>query len=89
MIPKLSMEALLDALKNHSIANTKYMALKVTIPGAPKCEVLINPIDNFEAKKEYVEKTYTEELHHKHAPLHVVDYYFGNSYNDIESHLAD
>lgn len=85
----LTIEALLEAIKSHTIANTKYMALKVTIPGAPKCEVLINPLDNFEAKKEYVEKTYTKELHHKHAPLRVVNYYFGNSYNDIEYHLAD
>lgn len=89
MIPKLSMEALLDAIKAHTIANTKYMAIKVTIPGADKCEVLINPMDNFKAKAEFFEKQYDEQLHHKHAPLKMVDYYFGNSYNDIEYHLAD
>lgn len=89
MIPKLSMEALVDAIKAHTIANTKYMAIKVTIPGADKCEVLINPLDNFETKKAFFEGAYTEDLKHKHAPLKMVDYYFGNSYNDIEYHLAD
>lgn len=60
MSPKTEM---LDAMRNSDVP----FVILVTVPGAPKPEVIVNPVDNLLAKIEYYEGAYNADLTHRFA----------------------
>lgn len=49
----------------------------IQMPGAPALETIWNPEANFKYKKDYYDKTYDEDLNHKHVPkLHITHWEF-------------
>lgn len=45
-----------------------YVGMLVKMEGFPKEEIIINPVENADAKIEYYKKTYDEDLQHKFSP---------------------
>lgn len=87
MIP-LTMEYLENCFKRAKELNQKYVAIQVYMNGFPRCEIIVNQVENVDTKLEYYKKTYDEELNHKFAEgIKIVGFSFGNSFTDIEEDL--
>lgn len=70
-------------------ANAKYVGIKVLLPDSKEPEIIINPFNNFDSKLEYYEKTYTDDLRHKHdLQVEIIGFTYGNSFADIEKDLV-
>jgi len=67
-----------------------FIAVKIRMDGFPEDEVIINGHANIETKLDYYKKTYDENLKHRFAPgISIVDYTYGDSYDDIQDDLID
>ena len=65
-----------------------FVGIRVRIGDLPLDEIIINPIENVDAKLKYYQETYDENLFHKHASgIRVVDFCYGQSYQDIQDEL--
>ncbi|MCR1822412.1 hypothetical protein [Terrisporobacter muris] len=85
----LRIENLKVCFKNAKINNFKYIGIKVWMADFEKCEVIINPIENFDKKLEYYQVAYNDDLTLKSAQdkVKIVGFTYGNSYQDIEDDL--
>ena len=82
---EISMSALELGVDLAQALGYKYFAIKVKMNDFPDDEVIINPIINMVDKLEYWKKTYNHDLTHKFSDgIKIVDYMFGNTYEDIE-----
>lgn len=60
-----------------SIETNRPLGIFIEMPGFPKPELIINPVENLKKKLEYWIKTYDENLMHKHAKgIRIVGYTF-------------
>lgn len=66
-----------------------YVAIVVEMDGFPRNEVIINHVDNVEAKIKYYKDTYNDDLTHKHAPIRIVDCAIGDSFRQIQNVLNE
>ena len=57
----------LRAIVKRAIDSQKPLGLLIKMPGFPEPELITNPTINLKKKLEYWEKTYDENLEHKHA----------------------
>lgn len=72
------------AYKDAVEKNLEYMAIMVTIPGAPDPELIINSEVNFESKMNYYNITYDELLFHRKAEgVRIVGFAFADDYPDL------
>lgn len=70
------------------VSNAKYVGIIVAMAGFAAHEVIINSVENFDAKLKYYQNTYDENLKHKYAPgISIVGFSYGDSFKDIESDL--
>jgi hypothetical protein len=68
--------------------DAKYIAILVTGVGEEP-EVIINPAANFDAKQEYWNATYTNELVHKHSPaIRIIGFSQADSYDEVQALLG-
>lgn len=82
----LTMESLLASFKSDWAKESKFVGLLIDIDGAR--EVIINSKDNYDKKAEYYEKTYDENLYHRHAKeIRIVGYTFGYNFAEIQEDL--
>ncbi len=44
-----------------------YIVMRIDMDGFPSPEIIINPINNFKDKMEYIKKTYNDDLTHKYS----------------------
>lgn len=66
----------------------KFVAVRIEMEGFPRSEIIVNPIDNAEAKLEYYQKAYDEFLFHKFAKgVSITGFSFGNDMNEIQEDL--
>lgn len=66
-----------------------FMAVSVQIGDAKNTEVIINFKENFDAKKEYYENAYDEDLKLKANPsIQIVDWAFGKDFEEIQDELG-
>jgi hypothetical protein len=66
-----------------------FVAIRIRIGDLPLDEILINPIENVDAKLKYYQETYDENLFHKNAThIKIVDFCTGNSYQEIEARIG-
>lgn len=64
---KPNMQSLIDMFEAAKEVGAKYFGIVVEIEGAPRCEMIINSIENIDAKLDYYKKAYDENLQLKHA----------------------
>jgi predicted adenine nucleotide alpha hydrolase (AANH) superfamily ATPase len=85
----LTMESLENCFKQAAEHGFKYIGVAVRLPNTKEKEVIINPAQNFEAKLEYYQKNYDENLSHKAVgdSLRIVGFTFGNSFGEIKNDL--
>lgn len=63
----------------------RYYCMAIKAPGATKRELIINPIENIEAKLKYVEGAYNDDLQLKaNKEIQITDYMSSNSIAFIE-----
>lgn len=68
----------------------KFVGVLVQMDGFSKPEVIINPIENADAKLEYYKKTYDDDLNHKFASgIKIVGFSYGLDFLDIEIELIE
>jgi len=68
----------------------KYVGVKIQMEGFPKPEIIINPIDNFDAKLEYYKKAYNDDLTLKtFNGIKIVGFTFEDKFNYIQVLLVD
>jgi len=66
----------------------KFIAIRMNIGDLPLDEMIINPIENVDAKLNYYQKTFDENLYHKNVEgIRIAGFTYGNSYKDIEEIL--
>ena len=83
----MTLEGLRRAFGSIWAKESKYVGILVDIVGVK--EVIINSNENFDAKLEYYEKAYNEDLTHKHAVgIKIVGYTFGDSFAEIQNELG-
>ncbi len=58
----LTLKDLEFCFKEAKERNYNYIAVKVTVPGCDKEEIIVNPLSNFDCKLEYYKKAYNEDL---------------------------
>jgi len=64
--------------------NDKFVAVSIVIPNCEKCEEIINPRENFEAKLEYYKKSYNEDLTLKSFnQIKIKGFMSGNNYEAL------
>lgn len=73
----------LDYCIEHDI---KFFIIAVSGVGT-KEEMIINPRENFEEKREYYDKTYDENMVHKHNPNIKITYAAGSEGFTVEERL--
>ena len=66
----------------------KYVGVKIQMQGFLKPEIIINENENFDSKFAYYKKAYNEELTLKtFNGIKIVDFTYGNSFEEIEKDL--
>lgn len=71
-------------LDEHEVG-TKYYCMAIKTPGTTKRELIINPIENIEAKLKYVEDAYNDELKLKaNNEIQITGFMADNSISLIE-----
>ena len=72
-------------------SNYNYVAVKICMEGFEIDEIIVNPIENAEAKLKYYKDTYKDDLTHKYAgdKIRIVGCTFGDSLADIEEDFYD
>ena len=67
----------------------KWVGVRIRIGDQPLDEVIINPIENVDAKLKYYQETYDENLFHKNAGgIKIVDFCYGLTYEEIEIEIG-
>lgn len=67
----------LEKVVNKAIELNEPLGLFIEMPGFPKPELIINPVENLEKKLEYYRNTYDINLEHKHAKgIKIIGYTF-------------
>ncbi|MGL4801950.1 MAG: hypothetical protein ACRC18_06765 [Cetobacterium sp.] len=75
---------------NGAIENgAKFIGVKVWMFGFEECEVIINPVKNFEKKLEYYQSAYNEDLTLKNAPskIKIIGFTYGGTFDAVEKDL--
>lgn len=67
MKKKKLMELFDEAHKDNSMSHGTLIELLVMLPEAPSLEKIIVPAPNLSYKKDYIDKTYGDNLEHRHA----------------------
>lgn len=63
----------------------KYIVMRIDMVGFPSPEIIINPIDNFKDKIEYIKKTYNDDLTHKFSSgISISDFDLSCDKNDLD-----
>lgn len=84
----LTMENLEKCFELAKARKMPFIGVKVQMPGFEKPEVIINPIENFDAKLAYYQKAYNDDLTLKtFSGIKIVGLGYGDSYSDIEYEL--
>lgn len=86
---KLDMKFLEKVFNSAKDSGERYVAIVVKMDEFSDVEVIINPIENADAKLKYCQKTYDENLSHKHSEgISIIGITYGNSYEEIERNLS-
>ena len=81
-------EALKDFFKNAKEDGAKLFAIEVQMEGFKFNEVIINHIGNLDDKMAYWDKTYGDDLVHKHSPgIKIVDYTHAHTFEEVYGDL--
>jgi hypothetical protein len=84
----LTMPELVDCFGKATVEEANYVGVLIKMPGFEKDEIIINSKENFAGKMAYYNKTYDENLEHKHAPgIAIVGFGYGNSPDEIVSNF--
>ena len=84
----MSKRLLLKTLLKAKDKGVSYFSVAIQVKDNPKPEVIIFGNENFENKLEYYDKTYDENLEHKHAEnIKIVGYSTSNDFETIEKKL--
>ncbi|MGL6202071.1 MAG: hypothetical protein ACRC3H_24395 [Lachnospiraceae bacterium] len=68
----------------------KFLGVKIETKGHPGAEIIINPLANYDVKKDYYDKAYDDNLVLKTFDgIRIVDAMTGNSFENIEYWLTD
>ncbi|WP_242951361.1 hypothetical protein [Clostridium kluyveri] len=68
--------------------DAKYVGVKIKMQGFPKPEIIINENANFDSKFAYYKGAYNEDLTLKSFNgIEIIDFAYGNSFNDIQKAL--
>ena len=66
-----------------------FVGVRIRIGDLPLDEVIINPIENVDAKLKYYQETYDEFLFHiKAGGIKIVDFCYGKTYEEIEEKIG-
>lgn len=85
---EMTIEALERLMNSYHGQHSNWMALEVTLPDAPGTEYIIDPRENFKPKLDYIKKTYTNELVHKHVPaIKIVRFGFAPTFAELQDEL--
>lgn len=68
--------------------NFEYVGVKIQMEGFKEPEVIINPIENFDAKLEYYKQAYNDDLTLKSFNgIKIIGFTYGDDLFDIEEDL--
>jgi len=58
---------LIEMFKKTEKSEAQFIVLEVTMPGFEKPETIVNPVENYDKKLEYILNTYDDDLKHLHS----------------------
>lgn len=81
----MTLQTLTECFENAIKGHNKFIAVQVTMEGFPRPEVIINQTANFEAKLEYYQNAYNDDLTLRSYPaIKITGYIASDSYAEIE-----
>lgn len=85
---ELTLSDLLNGFKIAKEEEFKFMAVKISMQGFDKPEIIINSKENFETKAAYYQKAYNEDLTLKtFNGIKIENFAYANSFDDIQTVL--
>jgi hypothetical protein len=85
---ELKMEHLEHTFNMAKKSGERFVAIVVEMEGFEDSEVIINPLENVDAKLDYYKKTYGSDLTHKFSKgIRIIGMTYGNSYEEIYNNL--
>lgn len=75
----LKKEHLISTFNEAIVEGAKYVYVECYAEGSPASELIINPIENAKAKRDYYDRAYNDNLKLHNAPVRILTYgYFDN-----------
>ncbi|ALS22113.1 hypothetical protein [Paenibacillus naphthalenovorans] len=73
-----------------TVNGDRFVGLKIQMSGFEKDEIIINERENFQAKLEYYQRVYDEDLNHKFSQgIKILGITSANSFDEIQADLID
>lgn len=79
-------ERLVESFNEAIAEGSNYIFIEVNFGTTeyPATELIVNPIENAPAKIAYIEKTYTDNLGHPHAPIYIESFGYVQNLSQLE-----
>lgn len=82
---ELSMQDLVKTAEHAKEVGAKYLAVRIQMDDFPEDELIINRLANFDAKLAYYQKTYGDDLVHKHSPsVKIIGFLYAQDFEVIK-----